>query len=142
PPPSAPNTRSAPTPTMPGGRRTGGWKSPRFPNRKRMRRRMPGKAHNPGPLGELLAHIAAARHATETAAVAGLDNTRADGLQASPSAMLDEFQQLWGRIRTDSQLRQSLAAPPDDAGPLHSSTLLHRAMTLMQDVAPGYLQHF
>lgn len=103
---------------------------------------MPDKAHNPGPLGELLAHIAAARRANEAAAVSAPGNARTDGQQALPSAVLDEFQQLWGRIRTESQLRQSLAATPDDAGPLHSSTLLHRAMTLMQDVAPGYLQQF
>lgn len=56
--------------------------------------------------------------------------------------MLDEFRQLWSRIRTDTQLRQALAAVPEDAGPLHSSTLLHRAMSLMRDASPGYLQHF
>lgn len=102
---------------------------------------MPDRAANPGPLRELLAHIAAARQGNESALI-GLGDSSARPSQTTPSAVLDEFQQLWGRIRTDSQLRQSLAAVPEDAGPLHSSALLHRAMTLMQEAAPGYLQHF
>ncbi|KIQ97728.1 DUF2894 domain-containing protein [Lysobacter sp. A03] len=60
----------------------------------------------------------------------------------SPSTVLEEFRQLWDRIRTDSQLRAALAPIPDDAGPLHSSALLHRALRLMGDTSPGYLQHF
>ncbi len=98
---------------------------------------MPDKDSQPSPLSELLAYIEAAKQETRPA-----DGIRARVRQASPSTVLDEFQQLWERIRTDSQLRQSMAAVTEDAGPLHSSALLHRAMTLMQDVAPGYLQHF
>ncbi|WP_305804789.1 DUF2894 domain-containing protein [Stenotrophomonas sp. YIM B06876] len=60
----------------------------------------------------------------------------------APLAALDEFQQLWGRIRIDSLLRQSQESISEDAGPLHSSVLLHRAMNLMRDIAPEYLQHF
>lgn len=55
---------------------------------------------------------------------------------------LDEFQQLWSRIRIDSLLRQCLDSLPEDAGPLHSSVLTYRAMALMQEVSPEYLQHF
>ncbi len=98
---------------------------------------MPDRCRQPSPLRELLAHIEAAKQASGSA-----DGSNAPFPQASPSAVLEEFQQLWGIIRTDTQLRQSLAAVPEDAGPLHSSALLHRAMTLMQNVAPGYLQHF
>lgn len=63
---------------------------------------------------------------------------------AEPSAMplLDEFQQLWSRIRIDSLLRQCLDGLPEDAGPLHSSVLSYRAMALMREVCPDYLQHF
>lgn len=56
--------------------------------------------------------------------------------------VLDEFQQLWGRIRIESLLRQCLDALPEDAGPLHSSVLTYRAMALMQEISPDYLQHF
>ena len=55
---------------------------------------------------------------------------------------LDEFQQLWSRIRIDSLLRQCLDSLPEDAGPLHSSVLTYRAMALMQEISPEYLQHF
>lgn len=78
---------------------------------------------HPGPLRELLDHIEASSRTLER-------------------PTLDEFQELWGRIRTNSQLRQSLATAPEGAGPLHSSTLLHRAMTLMRNASPGYLEHF
>lgn len=95
----------------------------------------------PSPLRELLDYVEATRDTISPVATAAATNDTWQ-TSASPSSVLDEFQQLWGRIRTDSQLRQSLAAVPEDAGPLHSSALLHRAITLMQDVAPGYLQHF
>ena len=63
---------------------------------------------------------------------------------SEPPAMplLDEFQQLWSRIRIDSLLRQCLDSLPEDAGPLHSSVLSYRAMALMGEVCPDYLQHF
>lgn len=69
----------------------------------------------------------------------------AGGLAAADAAampVLDEFQQLWSRIRIDSLLRQCLDSLSEDAGPLHSSVLTYRAMMLMRDISPGYLQHF
>lgn len=93
------------------------------------------------PLRSLLDVIGAAPKTTQLP-------TRAEETGAAftaalpPLPALAEFQQLWGRIRTDSQLRQSLASVPEGAGPLHSSTLLHRAMTLMRETSPDYLQHF
>ncbi|HUH90805.1 MAG TPA: DUF2894 domain-containing protein, partial [Lysobacter sp.] len=95
----------------------------------------------PCPLRELLDHIGVAQRPAGL-----LPDT--DGMAAAskpalaPLPVLDEFQQLWSRIRTDSQLRQSLDSAPEDAGPLHSSTLLHRAMSLMHEASPDYLQHF
>jgi len=55
---------------------------------------------------------------------------------------LDHFQKLWSRMRTESQLRQSLEHAPENAGPLNSSALVHRSIALMRDLSPGYLQHF
>ncbi|HEX7991896.1 MAG TPA: DUF2894 domain-containing protein [Stenotrophomonas sp.] len=78
-------------------------------------------------------------------------NTASDGIDSSDASdvsdtalmpALDEFQQLWSRIRIDSLLRQCLDSLPEDAGPLHSSVLTYRAMALMQEVSPEYLQHF
>jgi hypothetical protein len=71
----------------------------------------------------------------------------ADELSARSSsypelATLDYFQKLWSRMRTESQLRQSLQDAPENAGPLNSSALVHRSIALMRDLAPGYLQHF
>lgn len=71
----------------------------------------------------------------------------ADELAARSSSFpelvaLDHFQKLWSRMRTESQLRQSLDHAPENAGPLNSSALVHRSIALMCDLAPGYLQHF
>ena len=60
----------------------------------------------------------------------------------APMPVLDEFQQLWTRIRIDGLLRHCLDGLPEDAGPLHSSVLTYRAMALMREVCPDYLQHF
>jgi hypothetical protein len=55
---------------------------------------------------------------------------------------LEEFRTLWSRLRTDNQMRQSLQQAPTDAGPLNSTALVHRAVSLMRELSPGYLQHF
>jgi hypothetical protein len=101
------------------------------------------------PLRGLLEHIGNAASptlpasATPLPAASAIDTTEPAATQLlEPLAVLDEFQQLWGRIRIDSLLRQSLESISEDAGPLHSSVLLHRAMTLMRDISPEYLQHF
>ena len=70
------------------------------------------------------------------------DSDSGDGNDTALMPALDEFQQLWSRIRIDSLLRQCLASLPEDAGPLHSSVLTYRAMALMQELSPEYLQHF
>ncbi|MFC5429920.1 DUF2894 domain-containing protein [Paraburkholderia denitrificans] len=64
--------------------------------------------------------------------------------RARPSApeMLDYFRRTWATVRTESQLRQSLVQVPQNAGPLNSSSLVHRALSLMRELSPGYLQHF
>ncbi|WP_109126396.1 DUF2894 domain-containing protein [Dyella sp. C11] len=67
-------------------------------------------------------------------------NGRAGTREALPA--LDEFQQIWSGIRTASQLQQSMQPSPENAGPLNAGTLVHRSMSLMRDLSPGYLQHF
>lgn len=89
-------------------------------------------------LGALLERCAS-RHAVQGAA--------ADGGMPGPAAFpelpaLETFRGIWSKVRTDSQLRQSLEPAPTDAGPLNSATLVHRAIALMRAASPGYLQHF
>jgi hypothetical protein len=56
--------------------------------------------------------------------------------------MLDYFRETWARFSTDKHLRQSLAQVPDNAGPLNSNSLVHRSLSLMRDLSPGYLRQF
>lgn len=88
-----------------------------------------------GPLGDLLEHIASqatAKDASDPSARAAFPELPA----------LDEFRRIWATLRTESQLRQSLQQAPANAGPLNSATLVHRAIALMRERSPGYLQHF
>ena len=48
----------------------------------------------------------------------------------------------WTQLRAEQRVAQAHTALPDQAGPLNSQLLLHRALTLMRETAPGYLQHF
>ncbi|SDE43162.1 DUF2894 domain-containing protein [Paraburkholderia lycopersici] len=56
--------------------------------------------------------------------------------------LVEYFRQTWSRVRAEKQLRQSLDQVPRNAGPLNSSSLVHRALSLMREMSPGYLQHF
>src|SRR5262249_2861806 len=77
---------------------------------------------------------------TLATSAAGLANRNSTPYPERP--MLGDFRQLWSRLRTESQLRQSLQPAPANAGPLNSSALVHRSIALMREVSPGYLQHF
>jgi hypothetical protein len=56
--------------------------------------------------------------------------------------LLDYFREVWSKLSTTSQLQQSLKQVPGNAGPLNSSSLVHRALSLMHELSPGYLQQF
>jgi|GEM_PF-98548 len=55
---------------------------------------------------------------------------------------LDYFRQTWARVRAEGQVRQSLQPAPGNAGPLNSSSLVHRSLSLMRELSPGYLKQF
>ncbi len=55
---------------------------------------------------------------------------------------LADFRQLWSGLRADSQLQQSVAHAPADAGPLNSAALASRAIALMREQSPAYLRSF
>lgn len=93
----------------------------------------------PSALGALTAQMAghAALMEVDSRKTAGADAMRFPELPA-----LDDFRRTWTTVRTASQVRQSLQDAPKDAGPLNSSVLVHRCITLMRERSPGYLQHF
>ncbi|WP_459204264.1 DUF2894 domain-containing protein (plasmid) [Ralstonia pseudosolanacearum] len=96
-----------------------------------------------GALADLLDHIGSrapasgdSRHAARTAHAAG-------SLGAYPELKtLDYFRETWSTVSTERQLRQALDQVPKNAGPLHSSSLVHRSLLLMQALSPAYLKHF
>ena len=93
-----------------------------------------------GALGKLLDDIAN-RAATRVDDLATTD--AAPGTAALPTLeALDEFRNIWSEVRIESQIRQSLEQVPADAGPLNSGSLVHRSLSLMHELSPGYLQHF
>ncbi|KAA1004257.1 DUF2894 domain-containing protein [Paraburkholderia panacisoli] len=70
-------------------------------------------------------------------------SARHDGTASYPDLpALDYFREVWSKVRTEKQLRQSLAQVPGNAGPLNSSSLVHRSLSLMRELSPGYLKQF
>ncbi|MEA3123618.1 MAG: hypothetical protein QOD67_637, partial [Caballeronia sp.] len=70
-----------------------------------------------------------------------------DGPLPRPSSypemeVLEYFRKTWTQLSTERQFRQSLAQVPGNAGPLNSSSLVHRSLSLMRELSPGYLQQF
>jgi hypothetical protein len=93
-----------------------------------------------GTLAGLIDYIAS--HAP-----AGGDGLTAGSVTPRPSSYpeleaLDYFRETWSKVRSEKQLRQSLKKAPGNAGPLNSSSLVHRSLSLMSELSPGYLQQF
>ncbi|WP_250455668.1 DUF2894 domain-containing protein [Caballeronia sp. ATUFL_M2_KS44] len=61
---------------------------------------------------------------------------------ASHAELLEYFRTVWSKVSAERQLRESLEQVPKNAGPLNSSSLVHRSLALMREVSPAYLQHF
>jgi hypothetical protein len=91
-------------------------------------------------LGGLMDHIAS--HASARAGDAAPDDVAAQPSVPPTLEALGEFRKIWSRLRTESQLRQSMEQAPANAGPLNSGALVHRSIALMRELSPGYLQHF
>lgn len=131
---SSSSTSPAPTPTAPSTTTTSpATSSPADPAR--------------GPLAALLDYIGSRERPTASAP----DETRA--APASPTAsgrvalraepeLLDYFRETWSKLSADSQLRASLEQVPKNAGPLNSSSLVHRSLSLMRELSPEYLRQF
>ena len=99
----------------------------------------------PGPLAQLVAQVARAKPASVLASTPGLRATavdRAPAGRATDPGTLQFFQRTWSRLSATQRLAQSRASLPDNAGPLNSQHLVHRALTLMQSLSPEYLERF
>ncbi|MCB5364058.1 DUF2894 domain-containing protein [Pusillimonas sp. CC-YST705] len=94
------------------------------------------------PLAELLAYIASNKPTGhESDPVQPLKAPEVSGAAGEPIQMA-YFRELWADINASRQLHESRAQVPGNAGPLNTSQLIYRSLTLMHDQAPGYLQHF
>ena len=95
-----------------------------------------------GPLSELAACIA------EQAALRGGGDISSGhapaGNRSAPTelASLAFFRSTWSRLSAERRLTKSLATVPENAGPLNSHQLVHRALQTMRETSPGYLHHF
>jgi hypothetical protein len=82
-----------------------------------------------GGLTELLAHVAERTGVAEGSAAPSATDLKS----------LRYFRSTWSRLSADRRLNQSQAKVPENAGPLNSQHLVHRAITLMRDASPDYL---
>lgn len=105
----------------------------------------------PGPLAGLLQVLAAHRGEAPPPTPAAPPPRRALGAASLPTAVpaaraelqaLPFFRDTWTELKVTRQLHQSLAQPPQNAGPLNSHRLVLRALERLQALSPAYLQHF
>ena len=103
----------------------------------------------PGALAALVDLLA--QHSSAAAAAPAADanakdagTPAGDDTAAAPRDLdsVQDLRRIWSDVRLRSQLRDSLRPAPEHAGPLNSTRLVHRALALMHEVSPGYLQHF
>ena len=94
--------------------------------------RAAARQDDPTPLRGLLEHLA--RDADDPAEPASGALTEL--------ATAARHRDTWSRLGVERRLHQSLAQVPGNAGPLNSQALAARALRLMRELAPGYLDHF
>lgn len=92
-----------------------------------------------GPLAELAAFLAYPGEAGDDPDAAAAQ-ARRDAYPDLPA--LDYFREVWSGLSADRQVRQSQEQVHKNAGPLNSNQLVHRALSLMRELSPGYLQQF
>ncbi|ODV42821.1 hypothetical protein AWV79_23395 [Cupriavidus sp. UYMMa02A] len=93
-----------------------------------------------GALADVVDYIARHAHVPDAASVAGVATPRST-TRAEPG-LIDYFRDTWTRVSASQQLQQSLDRVPEHAGPLNSSHLVHRSLTLMREMSPGYFEQF
>lgn len=91
-------------------------------------------------LAELLADIAS--HARVDASRAATNALGRHPHAPAELKILEDVRETWSRVSAEKQLRDSLDQVPTNAGPLNSSSLVHRSLLLMREVSPEYLRQF
>lgn len=111
------------------------------------------------PLTELLAYIArhahepleatpSSKHARREAAPGENSQPKSTSVSAGRSLQAPElksvtyFRNEWSKLSTEQQLTQTLAQAPENAGPMNSQHLVLRALQVMRELSPDYLQGF
>lgn len=103
----------------------------------------PATSASPSPLAELLQEM---RTHPET----GLPTPgkfpsaalRPASGQRAENPRVRQFRQQLRKISVQKQVRQAIAKAPQNAGPINSHSLVLRALGLMQDISPDYLNRF
>lgn len=97
----------------------------------------------PGPLAGLVASLAAHAAAVPSPLpTPGRPPAMPEPTGPQELKSLRYFRDTWTRLAADRRLAQAAAALPDNAGPLNSQLLVHRALRQMRETSPAYLQHF
>ncbi|WP_028225193.1 DUF2894 domain-containing protein [Paraburkholderia ferrariae] len=95
-------------------------------------------AQTSNALGALVDRLA---HHANTENGAKVRNSDGSTWTVSPE-LIDYFRATWARVRAGQQLREAQFQVPQNAGPLNSMSLVHRSLSLMRELSPGYLQNF
>ncbi|TSD58861.1 DUF2894 domain-containing protein [Variovorax sp. KBS0712] len=94
-------------------------------------------------LAELMNHIAQLAPLPPPPDAEATDGDTVPSLSTAPELKtLSYFRGTWSKLAADQRVTQSLAKVPKNAGPLNTHHLVQRALTLMRDLSPQYLQRF
>jgi len=92
-----------------------------------------------GPLAALVERLAA----PAASAADGPAQVRTAGVERAPELRsLGYLRDTWSRLNAERRVAQSLADVPENAGPLNSRRLVHRALASMRELSPDYLHRF
>lgn len=91
-------------------------------------------AITPSPMAVLLAEMA------PSAAAPSAPNKRTNPHTESPR--VHQFRQQLRRISVQKQVSRAIAQAPQNAGPINSHMLVLRALGMMRDLSPDYLNRF
>ncbi|MET4576100.1 DUF2894 domain-containing protein [Ottowia thiooxydans] len=94
-----------------------------------------------GPLGRLADGLAA-RHASAEPSGPDVPGLSAGSAAQRELGTLRQFRGAWSRMFAERRLRQTMEQVPPQAGPLNSHHMVHRALAVMQEISPAYLQRF
>ena len=104
--------------------------------------RAPAQPSRRGALAELVAHAAREKAAPVLGSATRPREAAPEKAAAPDTRTLQFFQRTWSRLSAEQRLAQARATLPDNAGPLNSHHLVHRARTLMHELSPEYLERF